>query len=894
MENLFELFAKSTEKNNTKTSLIHYKNDNNVTKFTRLQLKQETEKIYNNLKENVNSTNQVIGILLKNKIALPPIVLGISKCKNGFICLDLENQPRNEYLIQQLGINLLFSCENVNQNEVIEELTIFNVPIKLLKLSTVYTNHEDDISYVISTSGTTGKPKLVKVTNECIMHNIESFRSMLNVSSDDVLLLNTPTTFDPYIIELYLSLVCNATLVITDPPQLINHPKNFLQQLFNRNSIGITILQMAPSIFLNLGFTNIEDIICDKSSTLRVLALGGEHFTNIKFLLNLMKNNTNLQIFNLYGITEVSCWASVYEVHKNYDENDLIFQYGVPLGDSLNGTDFLINNQENSFEGRGDGELFIDCTNRICHIPSENPIIINNRSYRPTGDIVHMDPTTKSIYYVGRKNRVIKKFGHRISLDQIEILISNFTAMPCACLWNTSTKKISVFIKSSQLNANLKKQIREYILQKVSKAALIDEIHLIDHLPITNHGKIDRNELLLDLDKSFSTLGGTSIIAMEIVNQIESFTNKQFPPEIFEHRCKRRKLIGDNQDGIKFLNDQNDRSILSMKIQWKYNMEACVDASPCVYEYRDHILVIIGSHSHKLSIVNFRTGDVIFEQYLDNRIEGTANCFENFVFVGCYSGHVYCIDLDLKKVKWKYKTNSRVKTKPIICKNDTAIIVGSYDNKLHCIDTKTGSTTWCVSVLGSVSSHVLIHENYVFVATIQGNCYCFNEKDGNVIWFQNIGTPIFAAPVLFENSSCNGVIYPDVKGLIHCFSYESGNKMWEYQANDAVYSSVIINKQSIYFGCHDSCLYGLNVMENNNACTLKVKYKFDSSIFASPCFFQKFIVVATMKGSIYVVDSINHTLISKIHLDGEIFSTPVVFQNNILFGCRDDFVYCFE
>lgn len=118
--------------------------------------------------------------------------------------------------------------------------------------------------------------------------------------------------------------------------------------------------------------------------------------------------------------------------------------------------------------------------------------------------------------------------------------------------------------------------------------------------------------------------------------------------------------------------------------------------------------------------------------------------------------------------------------------------------------------------------------------------------------------------------------------------------MWEYQANDAVYSSVIINKQSIYFGCHDSCLYGLNVMENNKSCILKVKYKFDSSIFASPCFFQKFIVAATMRGSIYVVDSISHTLISKIHLDGEIFSTPVVFQNNILFGCRNDFVYCFE
>lgn len=76
METLFELFTKSIEKNKTKTSLILYKNVNNVKKFTRLQLEQETEKVYNSLKENVKFTNQIIGIFLKNKITLQPIVLG--------------------------------------------------------------------------------------------------------------------------------------------------------------------------------------------------------------------------------------------------------------------------------------------------------------------------------------------------------------------------------------------------------------------------------------------------------------------------------------------------------------------------------------------------------------------------------------------------------------------------------------------------------------------------------------------------------------------------------------------------------------------------------------------------------------------------------------------------
>lgn len=50
------------------------------------------------------------------------------------------------------------------------------------------------------------------------------------------------------------------------------------------------------------------------NSSLRVLALGGEAFPSLHVLKGWREKGNKTQIFNLYGITEVSCWATYYKI----------------------------------------------------------------------------------------------------------------------------------------------------------------------------------------------------------------------------------------------------------------------------------------------------------------------------------------------------------------------------------------------------------------------------------------------------------------------------------------------------------------------------------------------------------------------------------------------------
>lgn len=178
----------------------------------------------------------------------------------------------------------------------------------------------------------------------CALNN--SFREIFKITSQDVIYFGTPLTFDPSVIELFLALTTGAKLLIV-PQKIHINPKKLLSILFPQDNKenAVSFLQMPPSVFLRWSSEEIEYIF--QKSSLKVLALGGEVFPS-----NILKiPKGNVRIFNLYGITEVSCWASVLEF-TNCEDN-------IYLGKCLTDTVFEVRDEKNSVVYQGKGELFI-------------------------------------------------------------------------------------------------------------------------------------------------------------------------------------------------------------------------------------------------------------------------------------------------------------------------------------------------------------------------------------------------------------------------------------------------------------------------------------------------------------------------------------------------------
>lgn len=178
--------------------------------------------------------------------------------------------------------------------------------------------------------------------------------------------------------------------------------------------------------------------------------------------------------------------------------------------------------------------------------------------------------------------------------------------------------------------------------------------------------------------------------------------------------------------------------------------------------------------------------------------------------------------------------------------------------------------------------------------TIKGTCFSLNEENGEVKWKKNCGGPIFGTPCLV-NSEKN-IIIPVVQGILHCLQTENGELLWRYQADGHIFSSLVSYKNQLLFGCFDKSVNIVNISESD--CVLVKKIMVTSEISATPFVYNEngnfVIVTACNVGVISVIDFSTLELISSIQLPAEVFSSPVVHNDKIFVGCRDNNFYCIE
>lgn len=182
-------------------------------------------------------------------------------------------------------------------------------------------------AYAIRTSGTTGKRRIVFVPHEAIVLNILDLASQFTLTSDDVVLAIAPPTFDPSIVDLFIALYTSATIIyVSEKIRLLS---SAVLKVFTDESV--TFVQCTPSFLLRLGEEQLRNELFSLNSKLKCVALGGEKCFSRSFLRSVIpkEKQGHVQVFNLYGITEVSCWASIEKINLNVMSDE------VSLGNSL-------------------------------------------------------------------------------------------------------------------------------------------------------------------------------------------------------------------------------------------------------------------------------------------------------------------------------------------------------------------------------------------------------------------------------------------------------------------------------------------------------------------------------------------------------------------------------
>ena len=129
----------------------------------------------------------------------------------------------------------------------------------------------------------------------------------------------------------------------------------------------VTLLQGTPSLVRRVTAGPLGGArLLGPHSNLRVLALGGESFPSLEEVCRWGGEESDTQVFNVYGITEVSSWACCHHVQvlaehgAPMDWNEKALGRGaVPIGDPLPGTRVELRTEEGPLEGCGRGEIWI-------------------------------------------------------------------------------------------------------------------------------------------------------------------------------------------------------------------------------------------------------------------------------------------------------------------------------------------------------------------------------------------------------------------------------------------------------------------------------------------------------------------------------------------------------
>lgn len=262
----------------------------------------------------------------------------------------------------------------------------------------------------------------------------------------------------------------------------MDHTSKSSQFLFDKVELGVTFLQCTPTFLRLWSSENIRETIMSDRSSLKTLVLGGEMFPPLSEYSKWQNWESPLRkrIFNIYGITEVSCWSTIEEVNLQTEINS--------LGDPIDPDTLLEIRMNEDLVG----ELFIGSKTRLCIIDDE-PISLLETStpvFRPTGDIVSVDTSGKFIYE-GRTNETVKKFGVKISLVRIEQIamdiVGGLDGVKCVFVEG----KIIIFYKSKE-KVNFLSKLNE----KLKENELPDDIIWIEQFPLSCHGKISKQKLI--------------------------------------------------------------------------------------------------------------------------------------------------------------------------------------------------------------------------------------------------------------------------------------------------------------------------------------------------------------------------------------------------------------
>lgn len=420
------------------------------------------------------------------------------------------------------------------------------------------------IAYLLYTSGSTGIPKGVMQIHRNVLQHIRNYTNGLHICAQDRVSLLASYSFDASVMDIFGALLNGATLY---PYNLHNYGFNELATWIAREEI--TLYHSTPTLYRHLCSTLTEE---QRFPKLRLVVMGGEKVIPHDVELFQKHFDANCTFVNGYGPTESTVTLQYYA-----DTQTPAARHNIPVGYPAEETEVLLLDARGQ-PGQVYGEIAIRSSSiaqGYWHRPEltdsvfqRDPELGSTMIYR-TGDLGQLT-ANGMIEFIERKDFQVKIRGHRVELGEVETALNQLAFIKEAAVIarddGPAGNELVAYVVMEEPGTFDSRQLRRCLSERLPSYMIPVSFVVLDKLPLTATGKIDRKALpvlpqngseaatdtfiiprdeieahvtniwqnslgirRISIRDNFFDLGGHSLLAVQLLSEIDRHFNFKFP-----------------------------------------------------------------------------------------------------------------------------------------------------------------------------------------------------------------------------------------------------------------------------------------------------------------------------------------------------------------------------
>lgn len=479
-------------------------------RLTYSQIDLMTNSLANALLEEGVKRGDRVAIFMDNSVEAVISIFASLKASAAFVVINHSTKTaRLEHILNNCKARILLADEskiNTLRNIKCPHLVsiilsgLNNNELSSISFNEIVKNEQDkrikskcidvDLASIIYTSGSTGNPKGVMLSHLNVVSAAHSITTYLQSNEKDIIINMLPLSFDYGLYQILLSFKVGGKIIL-------EKPSCFPYQLFDTmHKERVTGLPGLPAIFSMLFMLKSKfNLNTLRYITNTAMALPASHIRKLKKLFPQAK------IYSMYGLTECKrvSFLPPDEIEKRPDS----------VGKAMPNEEVYIVNDNGEKLGPGEiGELVVRGSNVMLgywEMPEETSRCLRPGRYPGervlyTGDLFKMD-REGYLYFIGRKDEIIKCRGEKVSPKEIENVLYNLSSVREAAvvgipdeIWGHSIKAYVVVDNNIEIT---EEKILNHCSQHLENVKIPKYIELRASLPKIPSGKVDKNQLMM-------------------------------------------------------------------------------------------------------------------------------------------------------------------------------------------------------------------------------------------------------------------------------------------------------------------------------------------------------------------------------------------------------------